>query len=160
MKILFALAVVIALTACTGGGDLNECSPSSVMLVEVNKLRSESRFCGSTFYSATSSLQLTDSLNHVADLHSTDMSLNAFVSHVGTDGSTVRQRADKIGYQFPVGENVSGGTFDLENTLQEFIKSEGHCKNIMNPNATEFGSSCKIGKEPYSIYWTQVFGIN
>lgn len=93
-----------------------------------------------------------------ASRHAKDMAALGFVAHQGSDGSKVGDRAAAVGYSRPVGENVAGGTDDLADTMGEFLASSGHCANIMNPDAREFGAACVTGSEPFRIYWAQVFG--
>jgi uncharacterized protein YkwD len=50
------------------------------------------------------------------------------------------------------GENISNGYKTEQSVIEGWIKSAGHCRNIMNPNVKEMG----VARE--GDYWTQVFG--
>lgn len=58
----------------------------------------------------------------------------------------------------PVGENIARGQDTAEDVVNGWAESDGHCANMLNPDAREMGigyaeSSCRI--EPF---WVQVFG--
>ena len=60
---------------------------------------------------------------------------------------------ERQGYNWRTyGENIAKGYANEKDVIEGWINSEGHCRNIMNPNFQEIG----IGKE--GEYWTQVFG--
>lgn len=153
-----SIAVIILAAACTGGGDEIACADMQQMHQAVNAARSESRYCGDKLYATAPPLRLSFSLTEAATRHAKDMAALGFVAHQGSDGSRVGDRAKAVGYSRWAGENVAGGTATLDDTMAEFLASPGHCQNIMNPNAVEFGAACVVGSEPYRIYWTQVFG--
>jgi len=57
------------------------------------------------------------------------------------------------GYRsFMVGENIAEGQMSIAQVMQGWIKSEGHCKNLMNPGFKE------IGVAENNHYWVQDFG--
>lgn len=149
----------LLLSSCGGGGDEIACADLQQMHQAVNAARSESRYCGDKLYATAPPLRLSFSLTEAAERHAKDMASLGFVAHQGSDGSRVNDRAAAVGYSRPAGENVAGGTDDLDETMAEFLASPGHCANIMNPNAVEFGAACRPGAAPYRVYWAQVFGV-
>ena len=57
------------------------------------------------------------------------------------------------GYKsFAVGENIAFGQSTIDIVMDEWLKSEGHCKNLMNPSFKE------IGVAENHKYWVQDFG--
>jgi len=98
-------------------------------------------------------LAWSDSLGQAARLHSEDMSSNGFISHMGSDDSTPTDRMERVGYRFMrAAENVALGQRTPEQVMDAWMSSEGHRRNILDPNLTEIG----VGFSNYA--WTQKFG--
>ena len=75
------------------------------------------------------------------------------MSHTGSDGSDLRQRATRQGYLWSrLGENVAYGYTTPAGVVTGWLGSPGHCANIMNPDFTELG----VGL--HGTFWTQLFG--
>jgi len=133
---------------------------SEKVLSLVNAARSKPRKCGRTSFQAVPPLKLSAMLNRTALVHSQDMAKNNFFEHRGSDGSMVGDRAARVGYRWrAVAENVAIGAETAEIVVDGWLKSPGHCVNIMSPDYTEMGIAYVT--EPKSepgIYWTQVFG--
>ena len=55
------------------------------------------------------------------------------------------------------GENLAGGNATAEATMQQWLDSDGHCANLMNPAFTELGVGYFPGG-PYTTLWVQNFG--
>ena len=46
-----------------------------------------------------------------------------------------------------------------ESVVRAWMKSPGHCRNILNPLFTELGVSFVFeSRSPYKTYWVQAFG--
>ena len=125
-------------------------APMQVEFMELlNDARSVSRMCGDVFRPAVSPMKEESRLNKAALGHSDDMFENNFFSHVGSDGSTVRQRVEETGYPAgSVGEAIALGYPTNEKVLDGWLNSPPHCNLIMSPVFTEFGLG-EIGR-----YWT------
>ncbi|WEM45542.1 CAP domain-containing protein (plasmid) [Photobacterium sp. DA100] len=149
----------------TGGGDEGNTDPSpgdtfaEQMLYAVNQARSQSQVCGSTTMPAVPALEWDYDLESAAIRHSSDMANNGFMSHTGSDGSSPEDRINATGYSWSTwGENVAAGQKSIDAVMAAWMKSEGHCKNIMNGNVTEMGAAFVENPDTqYGIYWTQVF---
>lgn len=118
-----------------------------------NQARAQGRDCGGDagFMAAAPALAWNDGLATAARLHSEDMAQNDFFSHTGSDGSSVGQRVTRQGYAWgTVGENISTRGTPQE-VVDGWLRSPGHCENIMSPDFTEMGAGVAGGK------WTQVF---
>jgi len=103
--------------------------------------------------------------------HSTDLAYSNTFSHYGSgteyditgNGSPSKffERIVANGYSnyYSVGENIAGGQESVEEVMTAWLKSPGHCINIMSDKYTEVGVAI-ITKEDstYGIYWTQNFG--
>jgi uncharacterized protein YkwD len=102
---------------------------------------------------AISTVTWNESLAKAAYLHSKDMNDENYFSHTGKNGSDAGTRIEQQGYNWRTyGENIAKGYSNEQMVVEGWIESEGHCRNIMNPNFEEMG----VGKE--GEYWTQVFG--
>ncbi len=128
----------------------------------INQARASKQTCGSTSYPATTPLSLNSMLEKAAQKHSEDMQTVSKMSHDTKEGAIHYQKGMEVwdrvtqeGYNWKtVGENVAFGFANAENVMNAWLNSEGHCKNIMNPNFKELG----VGKA--GSYWTQVFATS
>ena len=121
------------------------------ILSRVNQLRSEGCNCGDTYFPPVGNLAWDQLLEEAALRHSNDMSRTGTFSHVGSDGSSADQRIRETGYlASSFGENLAKGYSTVVNVMNGWRTSTGHCKILMDPNATEMGVS-KVGE-----YWTQI----
>ncbi|OGW36803.1 MAG: hypothetical protein A2Y97_06010 [Nitrospirae bacterium RBG_13_39_12] len=126
----------------------------------VNDTRSKGTTCGNQYYKAVQPLIWNDMLAQAALNHSTDMAKNGFLSHKGSDGSDPERRLSMVGYKWVLyGENIGQGYRIAEEAVREWLKSTGHCKNIMNSEFKEAGSAYAKSSS-LRIYWTLVFGTS
>lgn len=97
-----------------------------------------------------------------AEQHSRAMADQAFFDHVGRDGRRVSQRADAVGYRWRfIGENLAAGHRTLEAALRGWLRSEGHCRNLLDERYSDFGLARVVSDRPndrFRVYWTLVFG--
>lgn len=180
---VLSLPLLVALAACGGGGggdgsgsgggggggDVNAASTKfcdenfsvEEVMAKINAMRSVGRNCGSTFFPAAPPLNWNSKLAEAAYRHSLDMATNNFVSHTGSDGSSYQSRAKDAGYVGTVAENVGGGQRTMDEAIDWWLKSPGHCVSIMNAAHKGYGIAC-VAKKPstYTFHWTQLFGRN
>ncbi|MGP4060696.1 CAP domain-containing protein [Halobacillus sp. H74] len=99
-------------------------------------------------------LELDTELSGVAKDKSLDMQQNNYFSHNSpTHGSPFdMMKAYGIDYR-TAGENIAMGQTSPEQVVEGWMNSEGHRKNIMNPNFTHIG----VGHAENGNYWTQMF---
>lgn len=123
------------------------------LLQLVNYYRVKGCNCGSTYYPPTKPVVWNDLLTKAAQIHTDDMKKNNYLNHIGSNGSNPGQRINSVGYNwYACSENIARG-FSLERDVVEgWIRSESHCKNIMNPIYQEMGIATN------DTYWTQLFG--
>ncbi|HEX6431791.1 MAG TPA: CAP domain-containing protein [Niastella sp.] len=138
------------------GGDTTITTDSTVnestILALVNNVRKTGCTCGTTAMPAVAPVTWNSLLEKAALLHSTDMNKNNYFSHTGLDGSTPGDRITRVGYSWRAyGENIAKGYTSEQAVMTGWLKSEGHCKNIMSSNVKEMG----VGRD--GNYWTQVF---
>lgn len=98
-------------------------------------------------------------LERSASSHANDMSKRKYFAHTSLSGKTIKNRIEEAGYIlsgmriYAIGENIAVGQRSVEDVMKSWIKSEGHCKNIMNNNFRE------IGVAKNNLYWVQDFGM-
>ena len=123
----------------------------NLLLQLVNKARSTGCQCGETWYPKTSAVTWNNQLESAASEHSMDMYRKKYFSHNAPDGSNAGDRIKKAGYKWKLyGENIATGQTSEEQVVGGWLKSPGHCKNIMNNTFTEIGA----GRE--GNLWTMV----
>jgi uncharacterized protein YkwD len=124
----------------------------------INTTRAEARFCGADYFMATGSVAWNDLLLQAARGHSQDMTQHNFFDHTGSDGGTIGTRVTSTGYRWSsVGENIAAGQQNVTMTLQSWIDSPGHCRNLMNPAFTDVAFACaEDDGSDYGRYWTNV----
>lgn len=155
-----------AATDNSGAGGQGEGSACQVdetdqaMLDAVNEARAEARDCGDQSFAAAGELTWNCTLEDAARAHSEDMVEQEFFSHTGPDGLRIADRVDARGYSWTqVGENIAAGQKSVDEVVDGWIESPGHCGNIMNPEFTEMGAArVEAPGSQYSPFWTQVFG--
>lgn len=130
------------------------------ILLYVNQARSKSCQCGSTTYPAAPALVLNDQLNAAAGKHATDMATYNYFSHTGRDGSAPWDRMKREGYNWRrAGENIAAGQTTARAVVDGWLRSAGHCANIMNKNFKDLGVGYAYGASSrYKHYWVQNFG--
>ena len=120
-------------------------------------------------------------LTKAAMLHSQDMAAHGFLSHIGSDGSTLQDRLLRVGYtNWYVAENAiqienppykigvilflipvpfpsqKSDTSLAEEMVKAWMDSPGHRANILNPQLTEIGVGAAANGS--TIYATTDFG--
>jgi len=125
----------------------------------VNDARSHSRRCGSERFPAAPPLAMSRDLNDAADSHARDMVRRKFFDHRGSDGSQPRDRVQRAGYRSRLtGENIALGPESAEEVVAGWLKSPGHCENIMEARFQDIGVGLAVGRKRGQIYWVQTFG--
>lgn len=118
----------------------------------VNAQRISGCTCGSEEMPPVAAIVWNTQLADAAFGHSKDMFDNNYFSHTSQNGDKFTDRIRATGYDyFTAGENIAFGYSAEEAVVEAWLKSDGHCKNIMNSSFTEMG----VGKA--DTYWTQVF---
>lgn len=132
-------------------------------VVEVVRHTNEARRAGQDCgvhgrFAPTFDLSPDEFLNQAAQAHSDDMAANRFMEHTGSDGSDFVQRIRRTDFAgSPVGENVAMGQDSGREVVAAWVDSDGHCSNLMNPDAKLMGVGYKKGGDGRP-YWTQLFG--
>ncbi|GMF35815.1 unnamed protein product [Phytophthora fragariaefolia] len=122
----------------------------TLMLNAVNKQRTDN---------GLSKLCTNKKLQAAAQNHSNDMASKNFMSHAGSDGSTMSQRITAAGYKWSAcAENVAAGQTTVDEVMTAWMASSGHRANILSTKYTMFGCgyAYKV-TTTYLHYWTQDF---
>lgn len=139
-------------TGSTSSDNQQLSSMSKQMLDLINKARTEGCTCDNQVMPPVPKLTYNFLLEKAAIVHSEDMAKNKFMGHTGSDGSDPGTRIALAGYKIrAAGENVAAGHTSVQEVMNGWLKSPGHCKNIMNSNYKE------VGVAMVNNYWTQVF---
>ena len=140
--------------------DLTREQVAGRMLALVNQARAEARRCGDKPFGAAPALAWDNTLEKVAAQHASDMAANDYFSHSGRDGTTPAQRVTRAGYHWRMtGENIAAGQLSPEAAVAGWIKSPGHCENLMNAGFTEMGVAGAVNPaSKMGLYWAQEFG--
>ncbi|MEO1139074.1 MAG: CAP domain-containing protein [Pseudomonadota bacterium] len=99
-------------------------------------------------------VSVSPKLTAAAAAHARDMASRGFFSHTGSDGSGIGDRIRAQGYRFCfVAENIAKGQRSLEQVLEAWARSDGHRRNMLAKDASEFGLIQGAG-----TVWVMVLG--
>ena len=150
-------------TQAAGAGVVADCGirhlPGEI-LQRINAARAAGHRCGARWMGPARPLQWDRSLYAAAAEHSLDMARRNYFEHRSPNGSTVRQRASASHYDWKaIGENIAGGDRSVDEVVQGWLASSGHCENIMDPRFDDVAVACvaQPGTE-WGTYWTMVLG--
>jgi uncharacterized protein YkwD len=126
----------------------------TLILRLINEQRTAGCKCGNTEMPPAPKLKWNDLLAKAAYNHSVDMYTHHTLNHTSSDGRSPDARIKATGY-IPDnwGENIAVGYSNENSVIQGWMKSSGHCENIMNKNLTEVGVG-RVGS-----YWTMVLAV-
>jgi uncharacterized protein YkwD len=128
-------------------------------LTRINSVRQKGCSCGKIYYPPAPPVVWNTELETAAYWHAKDMSSKKYFSHTSQDGRVLRDRVSAVGYSltgiksYSIGENIALGQRSIKEVVNDWLKSEEHCKNLMNPTFKEVGVAT-VG----NYYWVQDFG--
>ncbi len=133
-------------------------SGNTAYLQAINQARAVARACGSQNFPAVEALVWNAKLEAAAKAHSDDMRDRNYFDHENPAGPTLAARLKTVEYIWSrYGENIAAGYPSLEAVMTGWLKSPGHCSNIMNKNFSEVGLVVSKGGA-YGTYWTMDLG--
>ena len=158
-KIIFFLNILIFSACASNTSGVNSKSNFSadvkfeqLFVDEINKVRARPRLCGNKKFPAAPGLTLNNKLTLAAYEHSKDMSANQFLEHVSSNGDTLVERMHDVGYAWrAVGENLAHNQKTIQQVIEDWLSSPGHCSNLMSADYTQAGVAV------VDWYWTQVY---
>jgi uncharacterized protein YkwD len=163
--LLFSVAAFTAMPS--GAGQLSACgdSPSpEEVLRRINEIRARGRTCGATGpFAAGAPLRWSERLAAAAQRQSIEMARLHRMSHRDSRDRGLGERLSEQGYAYAAAaENVAFGYRSVDDVMQAWLESQGHCENLMSDAAVESGLACAdagdAGAHGENRYWTLVFG--
>jgi len=142
------------------------------LLAAINRERAKQVTCGSKgTFGPVHPLTWNSTLYASALEHVVDLAISDTFSHDGSGTasditgngrpSKFYERIVRNGYNnyYSVGENIAGGQRSLDQVMQAWMASPGHCENIMKSTYTEVGVAIVVNEgSTYQVYWGQNFG--
>lgn len=100
-------------------------------------------------------------LQAAAQAHAQDMADRQFYGHQTPEGRSPSGRMRAYGYQSSMtAENIAAGKQSAEEVVAGWLKSPGHCRNILIPELREIGAGVVV--QPSSergSYWVQTSAV-
>jgi uncharacterized protein YkwD len=124
----------------------------------INEVRARGTRCGERSVAAAPPVRLSETLAGVALGHAADMAENNYFEHEDLAGQSPADRVRAVGYaEKLVGENIAYGPGSVEEAVEGWLDSPGHCENIMDPRFREMGVGYASGSgERRGLYWVQL----
>lgn len=182
LSVLWLAVVLLGLAGCGGGEPAGaDVGPTAVadtsvtldasttcaignyqtlMLQQINSARAQARSCGATPFAATGAVAWDSRLFAASARHSADMAVHNYFAHQGLDGRSPSQRVTDEGYVWrATGENIAAGYGTIDAVMAGWLKSPGHCANIMNPSYADVAVACVVATgADFSTFWTMELG--
>jgi uncharacterized protein YkwD len=122
--------------------------------LRINALRSEGESCARP---TAARLQWSSELERLAEEQAGWVAQRGQLEHTGRDGTPLGERVRTAGYRYTrVAENLAWGTASLDETLELWRRSEGHCRNLFDDRVTELALVCRRG--PGGPWWVMTLG--
>ena len=141
-------------------GRLSSATPgmASRALELINEARSRGARCGAQSFGPAPPLTLSGTLAGVALGHASDMAVHDYFEHQDRSGQSPADRVRAAGYhETLVGENIAYGPQSVEEVVQGWLASPGHCENIMDPRFAEMGIGLAPGQASRrGLFWVQL----
>jgi uncharacterized protein YkwD len=133
------------------------------VLLLTNEERAKGATCGTYgSFEPAGPLSADSVLRCAARLHSLDMYERDFFDHYNPDGDGPGERLAALNYDGGGwGENIAAGQATPQDVVDAWMKSDGHCSNIMESSFEFLGVGYHAGAGRVGIgsnYWTQNFG--
>lgn len=122
-----------------------------------NAARASGVSCGGRPYPPVAPLVMAPALRCAGRAHSQDMIDRKFFDHTNPSGEGIVERVSRAGFRArDWGENIAAGGSTASATMQQWLSSAGHCRNIMDAGYRQLGVGYRRGGN-LRHYWTQVF---
>ncbi len=123
----------------------------------INDIRSEGYDCASRgYFPPAPPLDYNDILRESGMAHAIDMANRGYFDHMSPDGVSPTTRMVEAGYDpyALVLENIAGGQSTPASAVRAWLDSDGHCANIMHPDAEDIGLAYYFDEDSiYKHYW-------
>lgn len=161
---LVALTLALSTAAQSGapvtcGADV---SPEAVAQ-RLNDVRHRGAGCPTGGWSTAPPLAWNERLVDAARVQAREMARLGRMSHRDSQDRGLGERLRAAGYRFNTAvENVAIGYPSVDDVVDAWLESEGHCENLMNASVREFGLACtdaaSNGAPEERRYWALVLG--
>jgi uncharacterized protein YkwD len=157
---LFALAAVLWAAAAPEARIAAAAGPEAAiaerMLARINHHRSRA---------GLAPVALDAALGRAAHGHARAMADGEFFAHESRDGTDFSARAGRAGYKWRlIAENIAAGLDTPESTVDGWMDSEGHRRNMLTPRYRDAGvGHVFLDSDPgdvrYRHYWVLMLGL-
>lgn len=148
-------AAPAAATTPPGASKTADTELAQKAVAQINAIRATGRNCGGVAFAAAAPISWSSAAAAAADGQAVYMQTTGTLTHNGSGGATLGQRLSAAGYNWgSVGENIAFGYDTLEDVLQGWVESPGHCANLMSSNYAEIGIGQSTGTG--ETYWALV----
>jgi uncharacterized protein YkwD len=160
-KIFIGIVTIFTLFGCEAAYSQETASSPKFkqdFLSYINRARAQGCNCGVDYMPPAPPLTWNYQLESAALGHALDMANKGYFNHTSLDGRTMQTRINESGYTMngyrgiKVGENIAFGQQSIAEVMAGWLKSPGHCRNLMDPSFKEIG----IAED--NKYWVQDFG--
>lgn len=150
-RLVIGLIVSLVVSACGGKGATPSAVQASAKSPAIEGSPSGAQLNAIRAKANLPAVWRNATLDAAAQAHADDMAAKGFLSHRGSDGSTVGKRVTRAGYRWcSVAENISKGYAKRTTVIEQWRKSPAHYRNITKPKVKAFGMA-KSGD-----YWVLV----
>ena len=163
---LVATSLLLATAAAAFAGDVLSCgaAPSAeAAMRRLNEIRMRGAACRAGTTSTAAPITWSESLAAAAKVQAGEMARLHRMGHLDSQNRGLADRLHAMGYRYSLAvENVGVGYASLEEVVDAWLESEGHCENLMNAGVLEFGLACidagAADAPAERRYWTLVLG--
>ena len=129
----------------------------------LTELRLNGAACPSGAMAAAAPVAWNERLADAAQAQVREMARLARMSHRDGKDRGLAERLRVASYPFRIAvENVAVGFASIDDVVDAWLESEGHCENLMNAAVREFGLACvdadATGAPEERRYWALVLG--
>ena len=129
----------------------------------LNEIRMRGAACHAGPASTAAPLVWNETLAAAAHAQSREMARLDRMSHRDSQNRGLAERLRAQNYRYGTAvENLGVGYASLDDVVDAWLESEGHCENLMNAAVREFGLACvdagTTGAPEERRYWTLVLG--
>jgi uncharacterized protein YkwD len=152
-----AQTIVAPVNAAANTPASDQTTFAQAALKAINQARASGRQCGNTFYPSVPALNWNNAVTEAARLESVWLQTNNAFTHVWSNGVGPAERLSMAQYAWSTyGENIAAGQPGIDEVMNAWIASPGHCANIMHAGVVDVGVAKVDGSasNSYPNYWT------
>ncbi len=110
-------------------------------------------------------LRTNPKLNAAAKTHAADMAAREFFGHKNPEGEGLTERLARVHYKFALAlENIAVGQRDPQIVVADWLESDGHKQNLLDPNVRDIGAAYLYYASDPAVarrrhYWVVVLAV-